>query len=106
MRQSIPGAWKRRYLEGLYLQVRIAELRLDGDAPRAEAHIPETAALLQLQEAEAHQAYRHLGDHIHSPIEGEEVELLEPKRSGVLRWGLMLQDEAIGVGKVAPWYFL
>ena len=94
------------YFEGRHREMRVAELSLDGDRARAEADIPEAPSALQLQQAQAHQADRHLRDHIHSSIQREEVQLLEPERSVI---GLRLHrfdDQAVGMSEVLSDDFL
>ena len=88
------------HFEGGHREMRVAQLSLDGDRARAEADIPEAPPALQLQQAQAHETNRHLRDHIHPSIQGEEVQLLESERSVI---GLRLHrfdDQAIGMREV------
>ena len=81
--------------------MRIAELSFDRHRTRAEAYIPEAAATLELEQAKAHQTHWHLRDHIHTTIEGEEVQLLQANRSIVCRGLRVFNDQAVGMTELS-----
>ena len=81
--------------------MRIAELGLDRHRACAEAYIPEATTALKLEQTQAHQTHWHLRDHIHTSIEGEEIQLLQPYRSIVCRGLRIFNDQAVGVTELS-----
>ena len=89
------------HLEGGHQEMRIAELGLDRHRACAEAYIPEATTSLKLEQTQAHQAHWHLRDHIHTTIEGEEIQLLQANRGIVCRGLWIFNDQAVGVTELS-----
>ena len=88
------------HLEGHDLEVREHQPRLNADAARAEADVPEHVATRQVEGLQREQADGHLGNHLLAAVEQGELPVGNAVATG--RKGLLGgEHQAVGETKVA-----